>query len=428
MIEARRDGRLVAYSCVAILGLTLGLATGRLEIAALATPFLLAGVLGLRDTESIALVATIDAPPTTLIEGDELDLVVRISRPIDTRISARLHIGNGFAFVDPVAGVSSAPAGDGDIALHFRVAARSWGRNHVGSVTIRAERPLSLVHHEIEIVGPPIRVLPRPLRLRALLDPRAAHAAAGVHTHRRLVGPGSDFAEIRAWQIGDRWRDLNWRATAARGAPHVNQHHPERSSEVVVVVDTFNDQVGDLSPVGRVALEHCARAAWGVATLHLAAQDRVGFLAHGRVGLWLSPTGGDRARYELLDTLLELGGAVNSGGFMRTFAGIRAVPTNALVVAFTPLWDYRVIELLQQLRASGRNVVAVVIDTSELLPDPESDTDGSARRLWRLLLEERRARLRVAGVPEVLWPASGDVSLAISRLRALQGSRAGRAS
>lgn len=428
MIEPRRDPRVVAYAVPAIIGTILAVATGRIELAALAVPFVLAAVTGLRDVAPMPLSATIGPVPTTVIEGDEIELSVIVASPPDARLLARLHPGNGFVLLDPVSGVATAPSGASETRLLFRVRAEVWGRNHIGSITIRAEQPLSLVHHETEAVGPPVRVLPKPLRLRSLLDPRAAHASAGVHTHRKLLGPGSDFAEIREWQIGDRWRDLNWRATAARGRPHVNRHHPEKSSEVVVVVDTFNDQVGEMSPIGRAALERCARAAWGIASLHLAAQDRVGFLAHGRVGLWLTPTGGDRARYELLETLLELGGTVNAGGFTRTFAGVRAVPANALVVAFTPLWDHRVIQLLQQLRAGGRNVVAVVIDASDLLPPPTTEHEVTARRLWRLLLDERRSRLRLAGVPEVLWPAAADVSFAVSKLSAAQRRPVGRAS
>jgi uncharacterized protein (DUF58 family) len=189
------------------------------------------------------------------------------------------------------------------------------------------------------------------------------------------------------------------------------------------VVDTFNDQPGDLSPVGRAALERCARAAWGVANLHLSAQDRVGFLAHGRVGMWLTPSGGDRARYQLLDALLELGGAVNAGSSKRSIDAARAVPPNALVVAFTPLWDWRIVDLLHRLRLAGRNVVAVVVDTTGLLGTPETAAAQSAQRLFALLLDERRGRLRDAGVPEVLWPADGDVSPAIARLRTLQRTR-----
>ena len=116
------------------------------------------------------------------------------------------------------------------------------------------------------------------------------------------------------------------------------------------MIDTFNDRHGQLSDYGRGALPRCARATWSLAKLHLSAQDRVGFLAYGRIGLWLPPGGGDRARYRLLDTLITLGTAASAGDASWSVSPQRAVPPDALVVAFTPLWDSRIIAVLQNLK------------------------------------------------------------------------------
>jgi uncharacterized protein (DUF58 family) len=249
------------------------------------------------------------------------------------------------------------------------------------------------------------------LRLQQLLDPPAVRGSAGVH-RSSLVGDGTDFAEVRPFVAGDRVRHLNWRATARLGTPHVNRHHPDRGSDVVVLVDTFGDEHGELSMAGRESVARCARAAWTISRMHLGAQDRVGICGHGRVAMWLGPDSGDRARYRILDGILQVGTAIN-GRTRTNYPATGAIPLNALVIALTPLWDRRMLLLLRALQMQGHTILTVVVDTTDLVT-----VDGStSRRLWNLMLDERRRDLRRTGLAEVLWSHEGDLAAAITRLR-----------
>ena len=411
LLEPRRDQRLGAYLALGLGGLGASLATGRPELAALAAPALVALVLGLRVRGRLRVRGDVRIDDTHLIEGDEVAGTVVVECPTPVELEVWLDVGNGIIPVDPqpvLAWHRSAPAGP--LELPFRVQASNWGHLSLGQLRVRARVPHGLLHWEGSLAqAPRLNVLPEPSRLKNMLDPAAVHASAGMHISR-YVGHGNEFTEIRSYEPGDRMRDLNWRATARHRQPLVNRHHPDRSGEVVVLVDTFLDDRGGSSLLGQQALARCARAAWAMAQVHLTAQDRVGFLAFGRVGGWLPPAGGDRARYALLETLLTVGGTIAKGELSWGRTPERVVPPAALVVGFSPLWDRRLVSTLQALRARGRAVGCVVVDTDDLLDDDDDADVLLARRLWRAEIDQRRRELVAAGVPSVAWTEGASIA------------------
>ena len=411
LIEPRRDQRLGAYLALGLTGLAASLATGRPELAALAAPALVALALGLRQRGELRLHGDVEIDETQVIEGDEVSGRIRIDCPASLELEVWLEIGNGVEAVEPQPVLAwHRSVDEGTIELPFRVRGTNWGHLDLGQLRLRARIPFGLLHWDgVAAQGPRLNVLPAPSRLKTMLDPAAVHASSGMHVSR-YVGHGQEFTEIRSYEPGDRLRDLNWRATARHRQPLVNRHHPDRSGEVVVLVDTFLDDRGGSSLLGQQALARCARAAWAMAQVHLAAQDRVGFLAFGRVGGWLPPGGGDRARYALLETLLAVGGTIAKGELSWGRTPERVVPPAALVVGFSPLWDRRLVSTLEALRARGRAVGCVVIDTEDLFDEDDDPDVLLARRLWRAEIEQRRQELVAAGVPAVPWTEGGSIA------------------
>ncbi|PAW64368.1 MAG: hypothetical protein B9S36_02710 [Verrucomicrobiia bacterium Tous-C2TDCM] len=53
----------------------------------------------------------------------------------------------------------------------------------------------------------------------------------------RQVGKGRDFEQLREYQPGDDYTDVDWKATARRGKPVTRTYQIERTQEVYVVVD-----------------------------------------------------------------------------------------------------------------------------------------------------------------------------------------------
>ena len=75
-------------------------------------------------------------------------------------------------------------------------------------------------------------------RLRSLVSPLETQPFAGNRV-ARVRGEGIEFADLRPFVPGDRVRRVNWRVSARRGELYVNEHHPERNSDVVLFLDSF---------------------------------------------------------------------------------------------------------------------------------------------------------------------------------------------
>lgn len=412
-----RDGRFDAYLLLAIGGFVMAMLRGRSEPAVLATPFAMALGLGVRGSRQVRLRWRVEMSSSQMIEGDNVQGEIIIDRPESLALEVALIDHEGLAAAAPSPRLAwRVPSGEGEVRLPFTVTGQRWGRHGTGTVLVRARRPFGLYRWEAEVgQGPQIRVLPTIEHLRRLLDPASSRASWGVH-RSRLVGTGTEFAEVRPYQQGDRLRDLNWRATARLRDPYVNRHHVERAGEVVLLIDTASDAVIDSSEIARAALARSARAAWALASVHLGAHDRVGLLTHGDVNTWLSPNSGDRARYQLLEAMLGIGGDMASRRQRLAASGERLIPPSALVVGVTPLWNGHVVQTLQSLRAKGRPVVALLVDMSDAFPSAH-EHERQAHRLFNQLVQARATALHHAGVPTVAWEEGQSVAGVVQALQ-----------
>jgi uncharacterized protein (DUF58 family) len=410
----RADPRLTAYLVAGFGALILAITTGQFELAALGAPFVSLAAIGLLDRKPPVLTGDVTLQRVQVIEGDVVEGSVHVNwdgaAEVDV-LFARIH---GVTPVDPAPVPGwSLPTGTGPATLSFRLRAESWGVHDPGALWVRVRRPGGLVLWEAKVGSvPPLRVLPSPLRLGRLLKPAEPRAVAGAHL-ARVRAHGTDFAELRPYRPGDRLRDVSWATTARHGKPWVVVHHPERTGTVLLLLDAFFSS----DATGTEALARAARAAWAVASAHLRAQDRVGLLAHGRSITWLPPRSGRRARWLLLDELLAVGGAAQDEWQPRRRDGRIIVPGDALIVAITSLAWRSYTRDLVHYRRIGHVTVALVIDTSDLLPRAKNDVDTVAMRIWLAQREAERYALERSGIPTALVTATDGVGAAISVLR-----------
>jgi len=419
----RPDPRLAPYLIAGFAPLFVAIATGRHELAALGAPFLALAVMGLVGWEPGRLRGGVTVGAERAIEGDVVEGTVDVDWDGVAEVNVVLHGWRGVAPLDPAPELRwSLPAGRGPVTLPFRLRARAWGAHELGSVWVRARRPGGLLMRERKLAdAPPLRVLPNPLRLNHLLKPAEARAFAGAHVSR-LRGHGTDFAELRPYQPGDRLRDLSWATSARLGKPWVTVHHPERTGTVLLLLDVFHRD----DDATAESFARAARAAWAVASVHLRAQDRVGLLARGRTAAWLSPRSGRRARWQLVDELLAVGGAAQDYWRLRRQRMRVIVPHDALIVGITTLRFHQFARNLLDYRHRGHTTVALVIDIADLLPGPKHGADHAARRIWLAQREAERSALDGGGVPTAVVTPDGGVGPAISALRhKMKGLRVG---
>jgi len=221
----------------------------------------------------------------------------------------------------------------------------------------------------------------------------------GTHLTRH-VGRGVEYGNIRSYVPGDQLRTVNWPVSARRGSLHVTERLSERAADVVVLVDTYQQPAGPATE----ATERTVRGAVQVVQSALRSGDRAGVVALGGQPRWLGADIGRRQFYRVLDAVLAAGdGFETTSG---TLAPRAALPSGAIVVAFSTLLDTDFALALIELCRRGHVVVAVdVLDGAPF----EAEQDPLVRRMWSLQRAFMYRDMRTIGVDVVSW--SGDATL-----------------
>jgi uncharacterized protein (DUF58 family) len=279
------------------------------------------------------------------------------------------------------------------------VAAEKWGRYPVvARVNVVARGGLLLGTGLADaadvfvfpLVSPQSTAIPRTELLNRL----------GTHLTRH-IGPGVEYADVRLYVPGDQLRTVNWPVSARRGSLHVTERLTDRAADVVVLIDRYPQPPGPATE----ATDRVVRGAVQVVQSALRGGDRAGVVALGdRHPRWLGADIGRRQFYRILDAVLTAGdGFETTPG---TLAPRAAVPSGAIVVAFSTLLDTEFALALIDLRKRGHTVVAVdVLDGAPF----EENRDRLVARMWSLQRSFMYRDMGTIGVDVVSW--RGDTTL-----------------
>jgi uncharacterized protein (DUF58 family) len=397
--------RLLAYPWLVAGLLLAALAAGRPELAAAAAPIAAVLLAGLLRSRRPALPGVrISASAARVIEGDTVDLTLNIDLPAETEaLEVGVLLSPGIEVVDATNPAILARAGGARQSLTIPVRPVRWGAYSLGTVHLRAFDDFRLRRFEARVrADVVVRAYPATERLRTLVRPLRTHVYAGSQVAVQK-GEGIEFADLRPYVSGDRVRSVNWRASARRGELWVNQRHPERNVDVVLLLDTF----AHAGPAGEGTLEQMVRGASSLASAWLRERNRIGVIAFGGTLRWLEVGEGPRHAYRLIDAFLDTQVVFSYAWKGVDVIPVRLLPPHALIVGITPLIDRRLVAALFDLYGRGCDVAVV-----ELSPDvhslpPASEAAALARRMWRLERETQRARLLQAGIGVASW-AEGD--------------------
>ena len=308
-----------------------------------------------------------------VVEGDRLQVIVAVDADgdvpwvdVELELPATLASGDGVLrrVVSVEAGVTR--------LVRFVVQPETWGVVGAGRVRLVARDRFGLfATSTLVTANAAVRVYPAEGRLGGLVPPVRTNPTLGSHRSTDR-GDGCEFADLRPFRPGDRSRDVNWRTSARRGAVWVSERHPERSTDVVLVLDDTVDHGGgvgdDHSASGDGTLRLSIRAALALAESHLAAQDRVGLAALGAPLRWMRPRVGRRQLYQVVDVLLDSQFARSAGVSAAELSVIAGLAPGTTVVALTALGEPRVIEALVDLRRRGHHVVVLEVPAESTLP------------------------------------------------------------
>lgn len=417
-------GRSVA---VGVSLLVVALVTGRADLLVLGAPLAIVAFW-------TALSRPVGTPDVTapvvrlsVREGEPALWRASVSTVPGMRGLVAVHPGDRWLELEPESGMVTTAAGPGTTHLDVVLSSTRWGRRTLGAPQVAAYSDWNAWRW-----GP----LPLPQVTVTTLPATAPFDSAAPAPHPRglvgmnradRVGEGSEFAKVRPFQAGDRLRRIHWPVSARTGQLHVTATYADEDSQVIVLVDAFND-IGDSQGVtGRhSSMDVTVRAASAVVEHHLRRGDRVGIRVFGsRHGGRTPVSSGRNQLRRVLDTL-----ALIEPGTLRDDDGLSArqgLHAGTLVIAMSPLVDTAALQQVVSLSRHGLTVV--VVDT---LPDDVAegfsadDADGARALLaWRIRMLERRleiGRIAALGIPVVPWVGPGSLDQVLRGLAQRRGA------
>jgi uncharacterized protein (DUF58 family) len=393
--------RLVPYATLGALGLLTAVAAHRPEPALLVLPFVAVVVVSVLTAGPLVVEGSIVVTDRRALVGDEIEVVMTIRAPHGSPwTEIDLVVPDGMTLVRWSASPALRLRAEQTETVTVVLRCDRWGAFRPGRVRVVAFDRYRLFSRETVLAVPDVvRVHPRTERLLRLAEPRWLQGLAGAHRSRDR-GDGIEYAETRVWAPGDRLRSVNWRVSAKRGTWHVSDRHPDRSADVVLLLDSFVE----IGPDPDTTLALAVEAAIGLAEGHLGVQDRVGLVGFGGYLEWLVPDLGTRQLHRIVDAILDTQVVLSLADRSLVVVPPMALPPRALVVALSPLVDPRSAGLLARVRGRGCDLVVVEVAPEPFLPAPESPAERLGFRAWNVERDVLRHRLRAIGATVVEWP------------------------
>ncbi len=389
--------RLRLYAVLALAGPALALGMGRPEPAVLTLPFAVAVVLGLLAQRLPVVEVSAKVTRDRILEGEHvpIEITLRSDRSLSAEIIPHLPANSEWITGRRSTTVSTEPGQT--VVIDVGIEPNHWGPLWVGVVDIRVTDGRGLISYARAVDQRQlVRVLPRPEALRTLARPARPRQIVGVQPSRH-PGEGLEFADVREYRPGDRMRSVNWRASARRPELYVNDRHPDHSADVVLMLDSFTgfwqrDET----------LVMAVRAAAALAEGYHGARDRIGLVGYGGTLRWILPGTGISQYYKIVDTLIDTEVAVTETSRGADLLPPRSVPTQALIVALSPLADERPLAFLLDLHARGYEVAAIQV--VELVGEGDGSAAADlARRLLALRQRTVQRHLERSGIPVATW-------------------------
>ena len=386
-------------------GLGIALMSRSIEPAALAAPFLGAIAFSLADgwwPETRLISTALSAE--RVVEGDALNFTVTVESTGSTVADVEVQFPASLAPTSPTR-IVTVLNGRRDFTINLT--AHRWGASGPEWVIVTNRDRLGLservTRHPLHS---PVRVHPPAERLTSLVPLYRERPVTGEH-RAKSKGTGSEFAEIRPYRHGDSVRMIHPQLTARRGSPMVIERHPDRSSTIVLLVDSAQDLGVDID----TTLRWTVTAAMALGERHLRAQDRLGLLDVGRTIRWVPPRLGRRHLHTVVDSLLA------TEVFPREVDADRAVlpanlPSSSTIVAISPLLNERTLSMLVTLRSRGHDIMVI----KPALPQPETTVSHLAQRVFAVGNELNERWLRERGVTVIPWKSDDSLEHVLRRV------------
>ncbi len=262
--------------------------------------------------------------------------------------------------------------------LAYKVACERRGHYKVGPVRFTAYDPLKLRLVEREVPSEAsINVFPRydEVGIVEVRPRRTRHWPGSVRSRRS--GEGVEFYGIRGYVPGDELRRVNWKATARLSSLITNLFESEGAADVVIIVDASWSEE-ELNEVLELEVE----AAASLCSSLLRAGNRVGLIACGLHRGWIKPGFGRGQMLKILHFLADLrpGMTIPMHHVMRFLTPFILKP-GAQVILISPLLDGEVVDVVEELKAAGYNVIILSPSPFEVKKSSKELAESFAARI-----------------------------------------------
>lgn len=416
----RRTELFDVFGFMVVGGLLATMFTQRPEILALTAPFIVAIALALALFDPPEAEVQLWIERGRLTEGDQTTIEVELTSSTGLHhIEVELDVGDRLQPLRGERAMTRVLPGQ-PVRLSFAYDAVEWGMAPIRMIKIRVMDRFGLFGGRMEFpVTDLIRVgLPEDRRAAASLDAERFRRIVGSHSSSDR-GDGHEIADIRPWQPGDSAKQVNWRISNRRQEPWVTLRHPDRSTTVVVVVDAHEGEGESQRSTQRQSVS----AAMALTRSHLDQHDRVGLLVVGHTVAWLEPRLGRTQLWAIGDALVAVSNAPDASRRMYRPPAVATIPSNAIVVAVSPLDDQLMVRLVAELLSRGNPVSVLVPEVATETRRALLSSNRIDRQSRRLADVEKRVgiqSLRDRGAVIVPWGDDESVETilgAVKRMR-----------
>lgn len=208
-----------------------------------------------------------------------------------------------------------------------------------GAIQVRQLSPWQLVWHGWQVPADrTVAVYPDLIGLRSLSIRLTLETTGSIRRAKRL-GTGTEFTELRKYDIGDDLRFVDWKATARRGQPLVRVLEPDLEQTLIILLDRGRLMTARVKGLSRFDWGLNATLSLALAGLHRG--DRVGVGVFDRqIHTWISPERGQHQLNRLIERLAPIQPILLEPDYLGAVTAlVNQQSRRALVVLITDLVD-----------------------------------------------------------------------------------------
>ncbi len=128
---------------------------------------------------------------------------------------------------------------DSGVTVIYKLKPLKRGLFVFGDLNIRLIGRLGLFSYQFKIkIKQSVRVYPDLNKINTQRLSRLVGSNAEGLLRQKIIGVGGEMAQVREYVRGDDYRKVNWKVTAHRGKPYVNEYEPEKDQNVFLLFDT----------------------------------------------------------------------------------------------------------------------------------------------------------------------------------------------